>query len=306
MQWICIAVFTLLLCAIISLFRLRFQDIWTLFSRRKKATLKDELDMLAGKPPKGFFSKEFYEIEQILKVTGREGKFEFIKKLSLILFAAGVVLALLFNNAYMIPVFGIGLSMAPVWYIRSSAAKHKRRLSEDLETALSIVTTSYLRTEDIKKSVQENLPYMNEPVKSHFQTFVTEVELINANVISGLNTLKMKIPNAIFHEWINTLIQCQSDRNMKHTLINTVQKYSDVRIVQAELDSMLAAPKREAITMMFLVLSNIPLLYFLNKDWFHSLMFTTPGKIALALCAAIILFSLARIIKLSKPIEYRG
>lgn len=306
MQWICIVVFALLFCAVVSLFDLRFQDIWEQVSRRKKTTLKDELDMLAGKAPKGFFSKELYEVNHILKSTGRESKFESIKKSSLILFAVGVVLALLLDNAYMIPVFGIGLSMAPVWYIRSTASKYKRKLSEELETALSIITTSYLRTEDIVASMKENLPYINNPLQSHFQSFVTEVEMINANIISALNSIKLKIPDAIFCEWIDTLIQCQSDRNMKHTLINTVQKYSDVRIVQAELDSMLEAPKREAITMMFLVLSNIPLLYFLNRDWFHSLVFTAQGKIALAICAAIILYSLARIIKITKPIEYRG
>ena len=32
--------------------------------------------------------------------------------------------------------------------------------------------------------------------------------------------------------------------------------------------------------MMFLVVANVPLLYFLNEDWFHTLIFTTPGKIA--------------------------
>ena len=30
--------------------------------------------------------------------------------------------------------------------------------------------------------------------------------------------------------------------------------------------------------MMFLVIANVPLLYFLNEDWFHTLLFTTPGK----------------------------
>ena len=145
MQWICIAVFALLCCGIVSLFHLTYQDFMALFSRRR-ASLKDELEMLKGKPPKGFFGKEFYEVEQILKATGREGKFDFLKKIMLILFAGGVVLALLLNNAYMIPVFGIGLGLAPLWYIRATSAKYKRRLNEDLETALSIVTTSYLRT----------------------------------------------------------------------------------------------------------------------------------------------------------------
>ena len=58
--------------------------------------------------------------------------------------------------------------------------------------------------------------------------------------------------------------------------------------------------------MMFLVLCNIPLLYVLNKSWFETLIFTFPGKITLAICAAVILYSFTRIMQLSKPIEYKG
>lgn len=75
---------------------------------------------------------------------------------------------------------------------------------------------------------------------------------------------------------------------------------------ERQQSAMMQGPRREAITMMFLVIANVPLLYFLNKDWFHTLIFTTPGKIALAICAAIILFALTQIMKLSKPIEYGG
>ena len=151
-----------------------------------------------------------------------------------------------------------------------------------------------------------NSTYINEPVKANFEAFVYEAELINANITSAINSLKMKIPNRVFHEWCGTLIQCQSDRSMKNTLPTINQKFSDVRVVQSELEAMMQGPRREAITMIFLVIANVPMLYFLNEDWFHTLIFTTPGKIALAICAAIILFALTQIMKLSKPIEYGG
>ena len=118
--------------------------------------------------------------------------------------------------------------------------------------------------------------------------------------------MKMKVPNRIFHEWCNILIQCQADRSMKNSLPTIVQKFSDVRVVQSELEAMMMNPRREAITMVFLVIANIPLLRLLNEDWFHALIYTTPGKITLAICAAIILYSLSRIMALSKPIEYGG
>ena len=67
---------------------------------------------------------------------------------------------------------------------------------------------------------------------------------------------------------------------------NVIQKFSDIRIVQSELDGMLQGSHREAITLMFIVIANVPLLYFLNKDWFHSLVFTTPGEITMVFSAA--------------------
>ena len=305
MQWLNIICFILLVGGLFSLFDIRLTDILKILTFKKAVTLGDELKVLTGTPVKSFFNRD-YEIGQILKDTGRLEKFNFIKRLSLILFAAGAVFALIINNVFMVPVMAIGFSFVPIWYLRSTAGTYKKHLNEELETAVSIITTSYLRTEDIIRSVKDNISSVNEPVKSHFETFIYESEMINANLISAINSLKMKIPNRVFHEWANNLIQCQSDRTMKNTLPTIIQKFSDVRIVQSELDAMLSGPRKEAFTMMFLVVANIPLLYFLNKDWFHTLLFTTPGKIALAVCAAIILFALSKIMKLSKPIEYEG
>lgn len=306
MQWLYIILFLLISSSLLSFFGVRLNDFMAvLFSGGKKVTLSEELDVLLGTPRKGFFAQS-YELEQMLASTGRAGKFEAIKRMSLILAAVGVVLALLMDNPFLVPVLAVGLALLPMWYIRSTAGVYKKHLNEELETAISTITTSYLRTDNILQAVAENLTYMQQPIKSHFQEFLTENEMLNANMVSAINTLKMKIPNRIFHEWAQALIQCQSDRTMKQTLPTIVQKFSDVRVVQADLEAMLAGPRREAITMMFLVICNVPLLYFLNKDWFHTLIFTTPGKFALALCGSIIIYALAKIMKLSKPIEYGG
>ena len=160
------------------------------------------------------------------------------------MFALGAVTSLLLNNPFLIPILGAGFAFAPVWYLRSTAAAYKKHLNEELETAISVITTSYLRSGDLLKAVRENIPYLNPPVKSHFEAFITESEMLNANMTSTINTLKMKVPNRIFHEWCNTLIQCQSDRSMKNTLTFTVQKFSDMRIIQSELEAIINEPKK--------------------------------------------------------------
>ena len=232
MQWIQIIIFVLLLSGFFTLFDIRFTDLLNLLAVGKKSTLNDDIDVLLGKPAKGFFNRESVEIEQLLKSTGRENRFTMVKRISVLLFSLGAVVSLLLNNPFLIPILGAGFALAPVWYLRATASVYKKHLNEELETAISVVTTSYLRSGDLMKAVKENIPYLNPPVKGNFEAFITEAEMLNANMISAINSLKMKIPNRIFHEWCNTLIQCQSDRNMMNTLTFTVQKFSDMRIVQ--------------------------------------------------------------------------
>ena len=306
MQWIQIILFLLIVNGLFTLFAVRFNDFFHVLSQSQKTTLQDDVDALLGKPAKGFFNRETLEVEQLLAANGRQGRFTLVKRVSILLFALGAVTSLLLNNPFLIPILGAGFAFAPVWYLRSTAAAYKKHLNEELETAISVITTSYLRSGYLLKAVRENIPYLNPPVKSHFEAFITESEMLNANMTSTINTRKMKVPNRIFHEGCNTLIQCQSDRSMKNTLTFTVQKFSDMRIIQSELEAIINEPKKEAITMMFLVVGNIPLLYVLNRSWFETLMFSLPGKITLDICAAIVLFSFTRIMQLSKPIEYKA
>ena len=54
-----------------------------------------------------------------------------------------------------------------------------------------------------------------------------------------------------------------------------------------------------------LVIDNIPLLYWLNQDWYDVLMHTPLGQALLAAIAAVMFISTAAVIKLTQPIEYR-
>ena len=78
-----------------------------------------------------------------------------------------------------------------------------------------------------------------------------------------------------------------------------------MRIVAAELDYLLYEPFKEFITMAFLLIGNIPLLYFLNKDWYDVLVNTGFGKGILAVCLLVLLISFAAVIRLTKPVEYK-
>ena len=95
MRWIQLIVFTLLVNGFFTLFGLRFMDLIQVLAVGKQSTLQDDVDVLLGKPAKGFFNRESVEIEQLLKTTGREGRFTVIKRISVLLFAVGAVISLL-------------------------------------------------------------------------------------------------------------------------------------------------------------------------------------------------------------------
>lgn len=202
-----------------------------------------------------------------------------------------------------------GLSSGPVdgpaGGLASVGCGYKKNIAAELETALSIITTAYLRNEDIQTAVEENLEYLNPPVKSVFAEFLARIQLVDPDVDAALQDMGTKIDNAVFREWVAALLACQHDRGLKTILTPIVAKLSDMRIVNGELENMVFEPRKEFIIMQVLVVGNIPLLYFLNRDWFNTLMHTAMGQIILAVCAGVIFVSTAFVIKLTQPIEYR-
>lgn len=248
----------------------------------------------------------FGEVKEILRLTGRSTQFATLCVLAMILFVMGVLIALTMDNGFLMPVLAVGFALLPFYYVKFTASRHKKQINTELETALSMITTSYLRNKNtIVRAIEENLPYLNPPVSEVFRNFMMETKLINSNMAEALESLKKGMDNAVFHEWVDAVIACQEDYNLKSTLPPVVAKLSDMRVVSFELDLLLYEPIKEYITMVLLLLGSIPLLYFLNKDWYETLMFTGFGKVLLTICGTVIFISVAAVAKHTRPIEYK-
>ncbi|PKM68770.1 MAG: hypothetical protein CVU95_01395 [Firmicutes bacterium HGW-Firmicutes-2] len=272
---------------------------------KRPGSIKNEIKVATQRKKISYFRREISEVQAILKLTGRESWFSMVCALSLLLFVIGSSIAILLGNLFALPVLGIGFMMLPFWYIRLTQSHFKKDIAAELETALSIITTSYLRNEDLLTAIEENVDYLNPPVLSVFKAFLYRIKMVDPDVLAGLKEMKQQIDNAVFREWCEAMIGCQFDRSLKTTLTPIVTKLSDMRVVNGELENMVFEPRKEFITMQILVIGNIPLLYFLNNDWYHTLMHTPLGQLILAVCFAAVFISGAFVIKLTQPIEYR-
>lgn len=270
-----------------------------------KQTLRDKVLTRKGRKKSRKITVELRRIKDALEQTGKGNQFAVACAASLLLMIVGCVVAIMIDNPFLVPVFAIAFAMIPFIYAKRTVAYYDNHVKEELETALSIITTSYVRTDDIVSAVKENIQYLKPPVKDIFAGFVAENMMISSDVKQSIRHLKEKVNNSIFAEWCETLIACQDDRTLKDTLMPIVTKLTDVRIVNNEIKGMLSSARIEYYMMTGMVVGNIPLLYFLNKDWFNALMFTTLGKLVLAICGLVIIVTAVLMLRFTKQIEYR-
>lgn len=296
--------FMAFLAGVFRLLNIKVSDLFRDFINRPQS-IKKQIDEATNRKKKRFIIRQIEEITEIMRLTDREDKIPVIFIACGVCAVIGTVIASMFNNIFMIPVLGIGMTFLPVWYIKLTASHFKKDISEELETALSIISTAYIRNEDIVTAVEENISYLNPPIKNVFADFLVQLKLIDSDIIKAIENLKTQVENDVFQEWCDALIQCQYDRSLKSTLTPIVTKLSDIRVVNSELELLVAEPRKEFIIMAMLIIANIPLMYFLNKDWYAVLMHSVIGQIVLAIDFAAIFICGAFVVKLTKPIEFR-
>lgn len=184
----------------------------------KPNSIKSQINEATKRKKPNIFRREISEAQEILRLTNRTNMFGILCACSLGLSAIGICIAVAIGNAFLAPVMAVGLMFVPFWYVKTTATNYKKAISSELETALSIITTAYLRNEDIITSIEENVHYLNAPVKAVFENFISCIKLSNPDITAAILDMKTKIDNEVFHEWCDSLILCQSDRSLKSTL----------------------------------------------------------------------------------------
>ncbi|WP_317368239.1 hypothetical protein [uncultured Tyzzerella sp.] len=270
---------------------------------KKNKSISIQVKEIESKKKDNFFSKLIKESKDILEITNKKDKFSNICILSVVFMVIGIYISVYMSNYYLIPILAIGFATLPFQYIKLTSIEYKKAITEELETSLSAITSSYIRSNDIVQSIKENLPLIKPPIKNIFESFVIQSEFINSDTISLLEDMRNKINDDIFKEWVDAVISCQSNRELRVILSPIVSKLSDLRTLSAEINNELYRPLKEFFGMLIIVYINFPILYFANKDWFNTLVFSTPGKIVVSIVVVITFIAFMGVMKHTKPID---
>lgn len=271
----------------------------------EKNSPRQEVFIRQHKAKKKKFKASLIKLREALLMQGRGQMFAIMCILAIILAILGIIVAIFINNVFLILPLALIFGSIPLFYASSAIKKYDERVTNELETTLSIITTAYIRTDDIVSAIEENLAYIAPPLNKFFQEFVGECTAIRSDNKKAIWNLKSKVDNEIFAEWCDSLISCQDDRSLKVTLLPIVSKMTDVRLVNEELKIMIASARTQYFGMTMMSLLSIPGMYLLNKDWFFTLVSTDPGKIVLGIMFLVFFITLVLLNKFSKPIQYR-
>lgn len=270
-----------------------------------RRTLRSRSLQAKGKKKSHQLSVELHRIYDALEAAGKGNLFTLVIAASALLLLIGSVIAVSLGNVFLIPVFACAFALLPFIMARRTVRYYEKHIGQELETALSVITNSYIRSDDIVLAVKENLEYLKPPLKEIFAAFVAENTMITADIRQALRGLKEKINHAVFREWCDTAIACQDDRTLKDTLMPVVAKLTDIRLVNSEVRGIMTAARTEYCMMAAMVAANLPILYVLNREWYQVLVGTMAGKLVLGLCGMTILVTALMMLRFTKPIEYR-
>lgn len=106
----------------------------------KKATLREKVHALKSGKKKQSIGERLLYVRNALNTMKKGNKFTLIVCLSVVLFAAGAVLAVIINNLFLIPTFAAFLGIIPFIYVRNSLQHYEKHITDELSTTLETIT----------------------------------------------------------------------------------------------------------------------------------------------------------------------
>lgn len=246
---------------------------------------------------------ELQRIRNTMQATGRGQLFPLLISCVFGFVAIGVVIAIILDNYWLIPTLAIAFGAIPFFYMGSSVVHYESSVREELETALSIITNAYIRTDDIVLAVEENLDFIKYPLRNIFEKFVQD-SVVMPSTKEVIIRLRERLDDQVFYEWCTTLIQCQDDRTLKENLNPVVTKLTDIRLINTQCAAIISSARMEYYAIIGFIVASVPLMSVLVPGSLELLSDTGFGKFLVGVVAAIILFTYFRLRKVTKPVDY--
>lgn len=216
----------------------------------------------------------------------------------------GVLGGMILRNPLLMLIFGAFTATIPFFYIQEKAKKKFKLIEENLPTSLGNIIAQFMSEEDFVIAVEKKLDQLPSPLNKYFTSFVSEVQVLNINVVEALENLKEKIDNYYFKEFIDLAIQTEvQGEELKYTMLTIPEDLRDIQQVQSEFDLIRKKYVRNFIATLIFFPLNLLILRAGYKRYYDLLVYTLQGKIGLAVVVLIMIGCIYFLYKYNKPIR---
>ncbi len=252
-------------------------------------TLREQSGSVRKKKKTDPLVRKIREARDALSFMGKSGALSLYCAASLALAAGGfIVCAVWLENFFLAPVAAFALGSLPFAHIGAMSREYRERMRNGTAAAVASVTASYMRCGSVTDSLRENIHGIKMPARSIFEHALWRIENADPDVKAAVLAMKERSPyDFIFSEWCDTLASCCDDSSLRWALEPVVRRYEETDSVRRDLETSVSEGRRQFCVMAALTALNIPLLYVMNREWYDTLLWTLPGKAALAFTALV-------------------
>ena len=199
---------------------------------------------------------------------------------------------------------GLACFLLPTWSRKLRSYRRAESDSLETEAALSIITSSYLKSSDLVGAVEENAAYIKPPVRDLFLRFLFEYRNVTPNVQTCLANLKQRFTNGTARQWCDLAIEAQSTATVRYAMQSALSRFRTEREIQSEYNASLRQSMRDFRTVVLIIAAFIPGLRFYSGEWFSILTGTPQGKASLSLLLTLMLLGINRSVELQEPVTF--
>lgn len=280
-----------------------FKYYYSKIKNYRYVPLSEKIEVLENGERVNFIKKTYEDRNKVLNIIGEEKKRKQYNTLSIITGLIGFLIASYLKSIILIPILTIGFALLPMWITRLKAYKYRQKLNSELSVALSTITSTYIRTSNIVKAIEENIETIENPVKKPLEKFIYRYYFVDKDIIQNIKVLSKEIDSRIFHLWCQELVVCQQDFSHKDSLTAVVNQLSTDKEIQDNLSVKLNTPIKETLMIIFLSLLVFPVLYLFGNGALDKLLHTFTGQIISGGLCALDLITINKAINISEPVE---
>lgn len=274
-------------------------DTTVTFSKRKTSRTR------IGKKENAVWSKisEFQgRVSLLLLVTDSKLTAKRYFQISRILVLIGISAGIFYSNILICIVLGFGLPFFQYQMLLKKKHDVVRDHNEKLEIYMSIVTNSYMQSEDIESAITDSYRRMDskEAAARPFEAFIGQ-SAGNANIKQCILDMKQDVDNLHFDQWCDKLVICRENSKLKYVLPYVMNRMRRKRTLDSETVTICHSNFKDFLAVCIITLVMTLIVPMFNPTWKSIVSHTAIGKAATAFVIIVVLIATAYVVKVSRP-----